>query len=244
MTAIDATGADTGSPNKALAVLQRVGRSLMMPIAVLPAAALLLRFGQPDMLGKDGLGWERPAEIIGGAGDALFSNLPLLFAVGIAIGFARKSDGSTGLAAVVGFLVFDKVFGLMTKNDLLDGQPLTMGVLSGILMGIVTALLYQRFYRFKLPPYLAFFGGRRFVPIITAFTALVLGVLIGLVWKFPADWIHSFGNWIIDQGAIGAGIYGTVNRLLIPFGLHHIVNSLMWFVFGDFHGVHGDLNRF
>src|SRR5215211_9326853 len=99
MTADSAAAAGT---NSALAVLQRVGRSLMMPIAVLPAAALLVRFGHPDMLGKDGLGWDGVADVVGGAGQVLFDNLPLLFAVGIAIGFARKADGSTGLAAVVG----------------------------------------------------------------------------------------------------------------------------------------------
>jgi PTS system N-acetylglucosamine-specific IIC component len=236
--------AAAGSRNQTLAVLQRVGRSLMMPIAVLPAAALLLRFGQPDLLGADGLGWENVAKVVGAAGQVLFDNLPLLFAVGIAIGFARKADGSTGLAAVVGWLVFNQVFGVMTEDHLINDKPVTMGVLSGILMGIVTALLYQRFYRVKLPPYLAFFGGRRFVPIITAFAALILGVIFGFVWPPIGDLINDFGEWIVDLGAVGAGIYGVVNRLLLPFGLHHIINSLMWFVFGEYDGATGDLNRF
>jgi PTS system N-acetylglucosamine-specific IIC component len=221
----------------------------MMPIAVLPAAGLLLRFGQPDILGKEGFGraWDgfnQAAAVCASAGGVLFDNLPLLFAVGIAIGSARKSDGSTALAAVVGFLIFDKVFAGLTADKLINNKPPTMGVLSGILMGITTALLYQKFYRTKLPAYLAFFGGRRLVPILTAFAALALGVLFGLIWPPIGEGINSFGEWIISLGALGAGVYGFVNRLLIPFGLHHIINSLMWFVFGDFHGKSGDLNRF
>lgn len=254
--------------SRALAVLQRIGRSLMLPIAVLPAAALLLRFGQPDMLGKDGLGWIRVAEVVGGAGQALFDHLPLLFAVGVAIGFAKKSDGSTALAAVVGYLVFDQVTKIMFSHSAdLKGQVLitkvTDGtaapaidfgaknptdVLGGILIGVVAALLYQRFYRVKLPTYLAFFGGRRFVPIITALAALVLGVLIGFIWPVFGGWLTDFGNWITGAGAAGAGIYGVVNRLLLPFGLHHIPNSLIWFVFGSYNGpdgvVHGEINRY
>src|SRR5829696_2205683 len=216
------SGAAGGKTTPVLAVLQRFGRSLMMPIAVLPVAALLLRFGQADMLGADGLGWERVAEVVGGAGGILFDNLPILFAVGIAIGFARKADGSTGLAAVVGWFVFDAVFTQMTKDNLIDGKPVTMGVLSGILMGLVTALLFQKFYRVKLPPYLAFFGGRRFVPIITAFTALALAVLLSLVYPLFDSALTSIGTWVTENSVIGGFVYGTLNRLLIPLGLHHI----------------------
>jgi PTS system N-acetylglucosamine-specific IIC component len=230
-------------------VLQRIGRSLMMPIAVLPAAALLVRFGQDDMLGKDRLGkyWDgfnQIAAVASGAGQVLFDNLPLLFAVGIAIGFARRADGSTGLAAVVGWLVFNEVFTGLTKDNVINDKPVTMGVLSGILMGIVTALLFQRFYRFRLPPYLAFFGGRRFVPIVTAFTAVILGVIFGIIWPPVGQQINNLGEWIISLGALGAGVYGFVNRMLIPFGLHHIINSLMWHVFGEYEGKQGDMQRF
>jgi len=242
------SGAAGGKTTPVLAVLQRFGRSLMMPIAVLPVAALLLRFGQADMLGADGLGWERVAEVVGGAGGILFDNLPILFAVGIAIGFARKADGSTGLAAVVGWFVFDAVFTQMTKDNLIDGKPVTMGVLSGILMGLVTALLFQKFYRVKLPPYLAFFGGRRFVPIITAFTALILGVVFGFIWPPIGELIRDVGEWIVGAGAVGTGVYGFINRLLLPFGLHHIPNTLVWQVFGEYDSggktATGDLNRF
>lgn len=237
-----------GGSTSPLAVLQRFGRSLMMPIAVLPVAALLLRAGQDDILGKDALGWNEVASVVGGAGQALFSNLPVLFAVGIAIGFARKADGSTGLAAVVGWFVFNEVFVAMTEDDLINNQPVSMGVLSGILMGIVTALLYQKFYRFRLPPYLAFFGGRRFVPIVTAFSGLILGVAFGFIWPPIGELINWLGDWIVGAGAVGSGVYGVVNRLLLPLGLHHVPNTLVWHVFGEYDAngtvVRGDLNRF
>ncbi|GAA2424023.1 PTS transporter subunit EIIC [Actinomadura vinacea] len=249
-------------------MLQRIGRSLMLPIAVLPAAALLLRLGQADLLGKDGLGWNEVANVVGNAGDALFAALPLLFAVGVAIGFARKADGSTALAAVVGYLVFDRVSKVMFSysdelkgkvliTKVVDGAPTEVidwgaknptDVLGGILIGVMAALLYQRFYRIKLPTWLAFFGGRRFVPIITAVAALALGVVIGFLWPVFGAWLTDFGNWITGAGALGAGVYGVVNRLLLPFGLHHIPNSLIWFVFGDYQGadgvVHGEINRY
>ncbi|WP_067488556.1 PTS transporter subunit EIIC [Actinomadura hibisca] len=270
-TAVAADG--TAKPKRGsstFAVLQRIGRSLMLPIAVLPAAALLLRLGQPDLLGVDGLGWDKVASVVGEAGNALLSALPLLFAVGVAIGFARKADGSTALAAVVGYLVFDRVSKVMFSlsdsaelkgrfmiDKMADGKAATVidwgaknptDVLGGILIGVVAALLYQRFYRVKLPTYLAFFGGRRFVPIITALAALVLGVVIGLLWPFLGGVLADFGNWVTGAGAAGAGVYGVINRLLLPFGLHHIPNSLIWFVFGDFQGpdgvVHGEINRY
>ncbi|GGV09499.1 PTS sugar transporter subunit IIA [Actinomadura cremea] len=255
--------------SSALAVLQRIGRSLMLPIAVLPAAALLMRFGQADMLGADGLGWDRVAEIVGEGGNALFAALPLLFAVGVAIGFAKKSDGSTALAAVVGYLVFDRVSKIMfshteelkgnvlvtTVTDGAQAEVINWGaknptdVLGGILMGVVAALLYQRFYRIKLPTWLAFFGGRRFVPIITAVAGLALGILIGFIWPLLGSWLTDFGEWITGAGAAGAGIYGVINRLLLPFGLHHIPNSLIWFVFGEYTAAdgtvsNGEINRY
>ncbi|WP_344590604.1 PTS transporter subunit EIIC [Actinomadura vinacea] len=266
-TAVDGTAAPRRG-SSALAVLQRIGRSLMLPIAVLPAAALLLRLGQADLLGKDGLGWNEVANVVGNAGDALFAALPLLFAVGVAIGFARKADGSTALAAVVGYLVFDRVSKVMFSysdelkgkvliTKVVDGAPTEVidwgaknptDVLGGILIGVMAALLYQRFYRIKLPTWLAFFGGRRFVPIITAVAALALGVVIGFLWPVFGAWLTDFGNWITGAGALGAGVYGVVNRLLLPFGLHHIPNSLIWFVFGDYQGadgvVHGEINRY
>jgi PTS system N-acetylglucosamine-specific IIC component len=235
----------SGRGGTTLGVLQRIGRSLMMPIAVLPIAGLLLRFGQPEVADWLGADKDNPvSKVLAQAGDAVFSHLALLFAVGVAIGFARKSDGSTGLAAVVGFFVFDAVYNVVAGYYKVNGAIVSMGVLNGILIGIMTALLYQRFYRVKLPAYLAFFGGRRFVPIITGVSATILGVIFGFIWPIIGRPINSFGNWVVDNGTVGAGLYGVVNRLLLPFGLHHIPNSLLWFQFGTYNGKTGDLNRF
>ncbi|PZG09793.1 PTS transporter subunit EIIC [Nonomuraea aridisoli] len=247
---------------RVMTVLQRLGRSLMLPIAALPSAALLLRFGQPDMLGSNGpepggladvagLAWlNEVAGVLAAAGAALLENLPLLFAVGVAIGFARKSDGSTALAAVVGYLVFDRVTKVMfaesgIRDTVVIKQALPQGgfqeiidygmqnptkVLGGIVMGLVAALLWQRFHRIKLPSWLAFFGGRRFVPIVTSIAALLIGVVFGWLWPVLGEWIRHAGEALAAVGPVGTGVYGLVNRLLIPFGLHHFVNSVVWYV--------------
>jgi N-acetylglucosamine PTS system EIICBA or EIICB component len=232
-----------------LAPVQKFGRSLMLPIAALPVAALLLRLGQPDLLGEDGLGWTDVAAVIGAAGDALFANLPLLFAVGIAIGMAKKADGSTALAAVVGYLVFKGVGDAM--SPLVLGAPaegeeqelINYGVLGGIVMGLTSAWLWQRYHRISLPPYLAFFGGRRFVPILTAFAAIVLSVLMSLVYPAFDAGITNLGEWVTENSVIGGFVYGTINRLLIPLGLHHILNNPPWFVFGEYTNAAGEVFR-
>jgi N-acetylglucosamine PTS system EIICBA or EIICB component len=238
-----------------LAPLQKFGRSLMLPIAALPVAALLLRLGADDLLGPDGLGWDSIAAVVGAAGDALFANLPLLFAVGIAIGMARKSDGSTALAAVVGYLVFQGVGDAMSPVVLglpegdAEQELIDYGVLGGIVTGLVSAWLWQRYHRISLPPYLAFFGGRRFVPIITAFAMLAISVLMSFV--YPAfDWaITGLGERVTENAVLGGFVYGTLNRLLIPLGLHHILNNPPWFIFGEYtpaggEPVNGDIARF
>ncbi|WP_114452901.1 PTS transporter subunit EIIC [Halopolyspora algeriensis] len=216
----------------------------MLPIAVLPAAALLLRLGQDDLLGAIA-GLEAVAGVIGAAGGALFDNLPLLFAVGVAIGIARRADGSTALAGAIGYLVLAGVLWEMTGTEAgtaYNGGP--YGVLGGIIAGLTAAFLWQRYHRIKLPDYLAFFGGRRFVPIITSVAMLAIGVLLGLVYPVFDAGLTAFGNAVTGNAIIGGGIYGVVNRLLIPFGLHHIPNSVVWFLTGEYQGAHGDINRF
>ncbi len=254
MTTPDAT-ADTGTKRRLnLAPVQKFGTSLMLPIAALPVAALLLRLGADDLLGPAGLGWDTVAAIIGAAGGALFDNLPLLFAVGVAIGMARKSDGSTALAAVVGYLVFKGVGDAMSPtvlgDDVAAGTLIDYGVLGGIVIGLVSAFLWQRYHRIKLPPYLAFFGGRRFVPIMVAFAALLISVVMNLVYPYFNAGITNLGEWVTQNAVLGGFVYGTLNRLLIPLGLHHILNNPPWFVFGSYtpsgggEAVHGDIARF
>ncbi|WP_438454729.1 N-acetylglucosamine-specific PTS transporter subunit IIBC [Vreelandella venusta] len=213
--------------------LQRLGRSLMLPIAVLPIAGLLLRLGQPDLL---------DVAFIAGAGQAIFANLALIFAIGLAVGFADDSNGAAGLAGVIGYLVLDAV--LTALNPEID-----MGVLAGIIAGSVAGLLYNRYKSIQLPDYLAFFGGRRFVPIATGLAAVAMGVVFGVIWPPIQHGIDALGHWLIGAGELGLFVYGTINRLLIMTGLHHVLNSLVWFVFGNFEtaaGVvaNGDLNRF
>jgi PTS system N-acetylglucosamine-specific IIC component len=217
----------------AFAKFQKLGRALMLPIAVLPVAGLLLRLGQPDLLN---IKW------IADAGGAVFTNLPLIFSIGIAVGFAKENHGAAALAGGIGYLILTAV--LKSINDKLD-----MGVLAGILCGIVAGNLYNRFYNIKMPEYLAFFGGKRFVPIITGLACVILGLLCGYIWPVVQTGIDWVGHALINAGGLGLFVYGLLNRLLLITGLHHILNSLVWFVFGSYPGpdgkaVTGDLHRF
>ena len=211
-----------------LGALQRIGKSLMLPIAVLPAAALLLRLGQEDFL---------DIPFVAAAGGAIFDNLALIFAIGVAIGFSKDGNGAAGLAGAIGYLV-------LTQGTMAINENINMAILGGILSGIVAGLLYNRFHDIKLPTWLGFFGGRRFVPIVTATVMIVLAGIFGFVWPPIQEGINALGEWIIGAGALGVGVFGFLNRLLIPFGLHHVLNSLVWFVFGEYEGATGDLNRF
>jgi len=170
--------------------------------------------------------------------------------VGVAIGLARKADGSTALAAVIGYVVLEGVFEAMApyvNGEPVEGAeqaPINYGVLGGILIGVLAARLWQRYYRIKLPDYLAFFGGRRFVPIITAFAAIALGVVLGLIYPLFDYLLTNLGEALTGSTVVGGGLYGIFNRLLIPLGVHHILNSLLWFQVGEYEGENGDLTRF
>ncbi|MBK3642245.1 MULTISPECIES: PTS transporter subunit EIIC [Streptomyces] len=235
--------------------LQKVGRSLQLPIAVLPAAGILLRLGQQDIHDKLHLP-DKVTAVFATAGGAIFDNLPMLFCIGVAIGFAKKSDGSTALAALVGFLVYSNVLKAfpVTEAKILKGADIAAtynnpGVLGGIIMGLLSAVLWQRYHRKKLVDWLGFFNGRRLVPIIMAFVGTAMGVFFGLVWKPIGEGISHVGEWITGLGAFGAGLFGLINRGLIPIGMHQFVNSVAWFQIGDFKDatgtvVHGDLTRF
>ncbi|WP_179401192.1 N-acetylglucosamine-specific PTS transporter subunit IIBC [Burkholderia guangdongensis] len=213
--------------------IQSLGRALMLPIAVLPVAGILLRLGQDDVLG---------IKMLADAGGTIFDNLPLLFAIGVAVGFAKDNNGVAALAGAIGYLIETAI---MKDID----PKLNMGVLSGIIAGVAAGLLYNKYKDIKLPEYLAFFGGKRFVPIATGLVCVVLGIGFGYAWQPVQHGIDAAGQWLTTAGALGAFVFGLMNRLLLVTGLHHIINSLAWFVFGDFTTpagvlVHGDLHRF
>jgi PTS system N-acetylglucosamine-specific IIC component len=213
--------------------LQQLGRALMLPIAVLPIAGLLLRLGQPDLLG-----WAAMAA----AGDAIFTNLGLLFAVGVGVGLARENHGAAGLAALVGFLVTTRAV-----ETLLGAAPGALTKLSipvGLLSGIIAGLSYNRFSNITLPSYLSFFGGRRFVPIVSGLAGLVLAAIVGYAWPYLERGMDATSQAILGAGSFGLFAYGVLNRLLIVTGLHHILNNFAWFIVGDYHGATGDLKRF
>ncbi|WP_394140353.1 N-acetylglucosamine-specific PTS transporter subunit IIBC [Cytobacillus oceanisediminis] len=208
-----------------LGFLQKIGKSLMLPIAIMPAAALLLRLGQDDLLG---------IPFISAAGNAVFGHLALLFAIGIAIGFSKDSNGAAALAGAVGYFV-------LTEGAAAINETINMGVFGGIISGIIAGLLYNKYHDIKLPDWLGFFGGKRFVPIVTSLVMLVIAFLFGYVWPPVQAGINSVGDWIIGAGAAGVGVFGFLNRLLIPIGLHHILNTLVWFEFGEFTNAAGDV---
>ena len=206
--------------------VQKLGKSLMLPVAVLPIAAILLRFG---------VLWNLP--FMTSAGAAIFDNLAILFGIDVAVGIAEDNAGAAGLAGAVGHFVI--VSGAKAIN-----ADINMGVLSGIVGGLVAGYMYNKYHKIALPEWLGFFGGRRFVPIITSLACIILAAIFGYVWPVIQVGIDTAGRWMIASGSIGLFSYGTLNRLLIPTGLHHIINSFAWFVFGEYHGATGDLNRF
>lgn len=230
---------------KAFQVLQQIGRALMTPVAVLPAAGLLLRFGSPDLLNMP---------VIKSAGGVIFENLPLVFAVGVAIGLAG-GEGVAGLAAVIGYLIMTKTLDNMGESFQLalpyEGAThfIDMGVFGGIIIGLVAALLYKRFYNIKLHPVLGFFAGKRFVPIITAVAAVILGVVFAYIWPPVQQGIDAASNWVMNA-ASGPFFFGFIQRLLIPFGLHHIFQTPFYFTMGSFMDpttgqvVHGEMARY
>lgn len=239
-----------------LAFLQKIGRSLQLPIAALPAAGLLLRFGNIDYVKDFHFGsfgnWLNHyiAPFLAAGGGAIFDNLPILFAIGIAIGMA--GDAVATLAAVIAYYVLIEVLGKIPTvftSLVKEGTTLNMGVLGGILAGLVASYMYKKYHDVKLPDWLGFFSGKRFVPIITSIVMVIVGIVFGIIWGPVQSALDSFGHWVVDLGSIGSFIFLTANRLLIPFGLHQVINSLAWFQIGSYtdaagNVVNGDLNRF
>lgn len=256
---------------KFFGVLQRVGKALMLPVAILPAAGLLLGFGNaiqnPATLEKFpalDVHWvQMIAQVMEQCGNIVFSNLALLFAVGVAVGLAG-GEGVAGLAAIVGFLMMNVTMGVLKGVTLKAAESghdqaiasvlgiptLQTGVFGGIIIGILAASLYKRFHNIDLPPYLGFFGGKRFVPIITAVTSIALGIIMIFVWPPIQNGLNAFSHAMIDQNrTLAAFVFGVIERALIPFGLHHIFYAPFWYEFGEYVNkagqvVHGDQRIF
>ncbi|HLO11684.1 MAG TPA: glucose-specific PTS transporter subunit IIBC [Pseudoneobacillus sp.] len=247
---------------KAFGVLQKVGKALMLPVALLPAAGILLALGaalkNPVLLDLapflDNGGVRMVASIMQSAGDVVFGNLALLFAVGVAVGLAG-GEGVAGLAAIIGYLIMNVTMGTalgLTAEDvnglnyasILGIPTLQTGVFGGIIVGIIAASLYNRFYEIELPSYLGFFAGKRFVPIITAGTAILLGLVMLLIWPFIQTGLNAFSqNMVHANLTLSAFIFGVIERSLIPFGLHHIFYSPFWYEFGEYTTKAGEVVR-
>ena len=226
--------------------VQSVGRALMLPISVLPLAGLLLRLGQPDLM---------DLTLLVATGNALFANLGLLFAAGIAVGLAKENHGAAGLAGIVCFLVLtegaksilaspiDVAAGAATAAWR-DAAIAKVSVPAGIASGLAAGALYNRFHAIRVPEYLAFFGGRRFVPIVAGGAGLIGAVVLGLGLPAITRGMDALSAWTLASGPVGLFVYGTANRLLLVTGLHHILNNMAWFVVGEYAGATGDLKRF
>ncbi|WP_141434319.1 glucose-specific PTS transporter subunit IIBC [Bacillus sp. 03113] len=248
---------------QAFGVLQKVGKALMLPVAILPAAGILLAFGNalqnPALLDiapfLDNGGVKMVASVMENAGGIIFGNLALLFAVGVAIGLAA-GEGVAGLAAIVGFLIMNVTMGTVLGIDAKDlpghvqyasvlGIPtLQTGVFGGIIVGILAATMYNKFFEIEMPSYLGFFAGKRFVPIATAASAVILGLIMIVIWPPIQAGLNNFSeNMLSANLTLSAFVFGVIERALIPFGLHHIFYSPFWFEFGQYTNKAGTLIR-
>ena len=246
---------------KMFGYLQRIGKSLMLPIALLPAAGLLLGIG--TLLENQIIVGYFPImdsniikvfqQILSAAGNIVFSNLPLLFAVGVAVGMS-SGNGVSALAAIIGFLTMNTTIGVVLginanniSNNLMYttvlGIPtLPTGVFGGILVGIVAAVLYENFNDIRLPDYLGFFSGKRFIPILTSIAGIILGILMAIIWPPLQEGLLSFSKGMINANqTLSAFIFGIIERALIPFGVHHIWYTPFWYQFGEYINLSGDL---
>jgi PTS system D-glucosamine-specific IIC component len=247
-------------------VLQRVGKALMLPVALLPAAGILLAFGNalqnPDLIARIPAletGWVvMLASVMENAGDIVFANLALLFAVGVAIGLSN-GDGVAGLAALIGYLIINVTMSViggygewspeMIADDpgisnVLGIPTLQTGVFGGIIAGLLAAYTYKKYFNIELPSYLGFFAGKRFVPIATAFFGLLVGIALYFVWPTIQVGLNNLSYLMVETNqTVSAFIFGVIERALIPFGLHHIFYSPFWFEFGQYTNAAGDIVR-
>ncbi|MBC1793761.1 PTS transporter subunit EIIC [Listeria booriae] len=214
--------------------LQKVGKALMLPIAVLPAAGLLNRLGADDVFN---------VPFIHAGGAALFDFLALLFAIGISIGLSKDNSGAAGLNGALVYFILN--FGVIGVND-----SIAMGVFAGFIAGLCAPILYNKLYDKKPFGNQTFFDGKHLAIIVNAVAALLLVAIFGWCWPTIQDWLDLLNGWITSAGAFGAGVFGLLNRGLIPTGLHHVLNSYLWFAYGDYTNpvtgvtATGDINRF
>jgi glucose PTS system EIICB or EIICBA component len=231
--------------------LQKIGKALMLPVAVLPVAGLLLGVGAAHFA------FLPPAlsALMKASGDAIFGSLPLLFALGVALGFT-ENDGVAAIAASIGYLVMIAALGVLASLLHVPVRPvmgipsMQTGAFGGILAGSLAAWIFNRFHRVELPPYLGFFSGKRLVPILTALAAIALAGVLALLWPPLQAGIDRFSHWAsVGSPRLAATLYGFVERLLLPFGLHHVWNVPFFFEMGSFTDAagktaNGDINRF
>lgn len=242
--------------------LQRIGKALMLPVAILPAAGLLLAIGtaiQGEALQhylpfiQNG-GVQNVAKLMTAAGSIIFENLPMIFALGVAIGLAG-GDGVAAIAAFVGYIIMNKTMGdflQVTPKNVTDpasgyasilGIPtLQTGVFGGIIIGALAAWCYNKFYNINLPSYLGFFAGKRFVPIMMATTSFILAFPMALIWPTIQTGLNAFSTGLLDSNTgVAVFLFGFIKRLLIPFGLHHIFHAPFWFEFGSWKNAAGEI---
>lgn len=236
----------------AFSLMQKIGKCMMLPVSVLPVAGILLGVGSANF------SWlpQNVSQVMAAAGNAIFANLPLLFAIGVAIGLT-DNDGVAALAGTVGYVVFLAAMGICAKlrgigtASIMGIPSIETGVFGGIIVGLVAAWAFNRFYRIRLPSYLGFFAGKRAVPIITAFTVILVGATLSFVWPPIGSAIKGFSNWAVHgRPAMAFTLYGLIERALIPFGLHHVWNVPFFFQAGQYTDpitgavVHGEIARF
>ncbi|MDY0277677.1 MAG: N-acetylglucosamine-specific PTS transporter subunit IIBC [Acholeplasma sp.] len=216
--------------------LQKLGRALMLPVAVLPAAAILLGVGywiDPDGWGSGSI----VSNFLVKSGAAIIDNLAIIFAVGVSYGLSKDKDGASALSGLVAFLLFTTVLSTGSATNFLgtltDKEKVAFDKINnpfiGILSGIIGGHVYNKFSKVELPKALAFFSGRRLGPIMTSFITMVITIPMLFIWPVFFGGLVSFGDWMVGLGSFGAGLFGLFNRLLIPFGLHHALNNVFWF---------------
>ncbi|MDR1364952.1 MAG: PTS transporter subunit EIIC [Oscillospiraceae bacterium] len=245
----------TDKKQSIFSILQRIGHSFLFPAAILPIAGLLLGIGasftNPQMISSYGIEWlvgggtflNFILTVIKNTGEIVFANLPIIFAMSVALGMAKQEKGVATISSAIAFLIMHKtistlllISGKLNSANILEGtlgmvcgiQTLEMGVFAGMLIGLIVAWLHNRFYKIKLPDWIAFFGGVRFVPIISAFFSIAAGTLMFFIWPYIQQGVYSLGYFVTQSKYAGTFVYGIIERALIPFGLHHVFYMPFW----------------